>query len=993
MGSINHTRAAVSLCLLGVLLTVGCAPPISKLEPGDTEFESVQGDWYGGMGALAPTNDEQRDQGAPGEAPTEGADEAVREIEEADLAKQVGDYLYILNEYRGFRVVDVSDWSSPKLLGKAEVLGTPLEMYVVDGLAVVVSSDWPRCRLTATGEAEHVGGSHVYALSLADPDHVAVLDRFDFEGQIAETRRVGQVVYIAGYRDGWAGWGYAEPAPLGDAAVSSAQVNADTTGANDGFVASVNIADPNDVQLVDQVEFPATASYIHATTDAVFVAGYSWQTDRTKIVYVDISDPAGAIVVRSSGAVPGYILNRFSLDAYDGVLRVVTEAWPQWQPGQNWEDFSGPAVRLYTFDISNPDEVTSLAELPIVSGETVRAVRFAGPTGYVVTFEQIDPLWVIDLRDGAAPAITGHLEVPGYSTHLVPDGDRLVAMGVDAGETWRPSVALYDVADPENPSQLSVATLGDGWSSSEANYDDKAFKVLPEAKLVLVPVDTWDDSGSVNELRMLDYAEDELEELATIEHRGSAIRSGVDLEDAALWILSRQALQTLDIADRTAPESLATISLAENVLRYKVVGDYGLRLVGNGDYWYGAGGLELQVVRADQPEAGEVLASAPLEVFGGCLSLLDDERAVVSGSDGEGKTRLAVLDLTALPELKVLDERTFDFYSTGGYYYGGYGGYPAAEDAAAKSSVDMVSPWGGYGEPLVLENGALVFQSYDWSEQDYGGSVLKIVTISDAGKAALAATVELGGSSSATRINEVVGVMASGDAVYVSSVEVSFGLVPWLAPPRLKYYLREVDCSDPVRPAMGRAVNVPGILVGVDGEYLFTLDMYLGRNYETQWRFCSLKRDGSKAVLQEAIDLPEAGWVDARCRNGMALLSLEGRGYYASNGAESEDDRCGWDKGVWMSIDIRDGRDIEVVSELELSPAPSVVGLSDAYAIGQVNSWDGQLVLLRIGEDKSLTLEGVTDVKGQVQDIWLRDGAMDVACGYGGVVTVELAGQ
>ena len=91
----------------------------------------------------------------------------------------------------------------------------------------------------------------------------------------------------------------------------------------------------------------------------------------------------------------------------------------------------------------------------IAPGETIKSVRFTGDTGYVVTFEQTDPLFVIDLSNPEKPEIKGELKIPGFSTYLHPVGENLVlGVGVDGDENGQNNgmkVSLFDVSDPTNP--------------------------------------------------------------------------------------------------------------------------------------------------------------------------------------------------------------------------------------------------------------------------------------------------------------------------------------------------------------------------------------------------------------------------------------------------------------------------------------------------------------------------------------------------------------
>ena len=85
-------------------------------------------------------------------------------------------------------------------------------------------------------------------------------------------------------------------------------------------------------------------------------------------------------------------------------------------------------------------------------------MRFVGDTGYVVTFRQVDPLYVLDLADPTAPRVTGELKIPGYSAYLHPVGPGLLlGVGRDAtpdGATGGVQVSLFDVSDPADPVRL-----------------------------------------------------------------------------------------------------------------------------------------------------------------------------------------------------------------------------------------------------------------------------------------------------------------------------------------------------------------------------------------------------------------------------------------------------------------------------------------------------------------------------------------------------------
>ncbi len=118
----------------------------------------------------------------------------------------------------------------------------------------------------------------------------------------------------------------------------------------------------------------------------------------------------------ASGDVDGFLLNQFSMDEFDGRLRVASTSAPWWRSG-------GDSQSRVT--VLQPT-ANSLVVEGMVEGlgvtETIQAVRFMGPLGYVVTFRQTDPLYVIDLSDPAAPVAAGELKIPGFSAYLHPVG-------------------------------------------------------------------------------------------------------------------------------------------------------------------------------------------------------------------------------------------------------------------------------------------------------------------------------------------------------------------------------------------------------------------------------------------------------------------------------------------------------------------------------------------------------------------------------------------
>ena len=249
------------------------------------------------------------------------------------------------------------------------------------------------------------------------------------------------------------------------------------------------IVSPPGIVVPQRFTSPATA--VNAATKAKKVAvAPQPQQPQTAIHMFDLTPPDGA-TYRASGIVPGTLLNQFSMSEWDGNLRVATTT-------QRVDFGTQQASGIHVLRRSG----RSLNEIGLIDGlgrtERIYAVRFVGDLGYVVTFRQTDPLYVIDLRKPTAPELVGELKIPGYSSYLQPIGPgRLLGIGQDATEAGRvqgTQLSLFDVSNPRNPVRLTSYRIG---GSSQAEYDHHAFLWWPATHDVIVPFNTYDPSRNL----------------------------------------------------------------------------------------------------------------------------------------------------------------------------------------------------------------------------------------------------------------------------------------------------------------------------------------------------------------------------------------------------------------------------------------------------------------------------------------------------------------
>ncbi|MBU4124059.1 MAG: beta-propeller domain-containing protein [Nanoarchaeota archaeon] len=210
------------------------------------------------------------------------------------------------------------------------------------------------------------------------------------------------------------------------------------------------------------------------------------QKERYKTIIQKIAVSNGNIEYKTSGEVPGMPLNQFSMDENEGYFRIATTI------PRSWNSVGSESMNnLYI--LGNTLTITGKLE-DLAPGERIYSARFVGNRCYLVTFKQVDPLFVID-TDPFNPRVLGELKIPGYSDYLHPyDENHIIGIGKEATDqgtfAWYQGVklALFDVTDVANPVEVSTYAIGDRGTSSDALYDHKAFLFDKEKNLLVIPI-------------------------------------------------------------------------------------------------------------------------------------------------------------------------------------------------------------------------------------------------------------------------------------------------------------------------------------------------------------------------------------------------------------------------------------------------------------------------------------------------------------------------
>jgi uncharacterized secreted protein with C-terminal beta-propeller domain len=235
-------------------------------------------------------------------------------------------------------------------------------------------------------------------------------------------------------------------------------------------------------------------SYADSIPGDIFTGGtissssYSFQNGDASTV-LRVAYVNGSIGAQAAGQVPGTVLNQFSMDEYNGDFIVATSRFASVANGTMTRSDD-----VYVLN-QNMSQVSALQN--IAPGENIYAVRFVGDMGYVVTFEQIDPLFAISFQNPANPVILSALKVSGYSDYLQPlPGGYLLGIGKDTLQSSDGNYAwylglklsLFRVLPNGSSSQVAKMVIGDRGTDSPVLTDHLAFTFDPSTNITVIPV-------------------------------------------------------------------------------------------------------------------------------------------------------------------------------------------------------------------------------------------------------------------------------------------------------------------------------------------------------------------------------------------------------------------------------------------------------------------------------------------------------------------------
>lgn len=716
-------------------------------------------------------------------------------VEAGDIVEVVGTDVFILNQWKGLLIVSLADPTKPSLTARVPIggAGVPLEMFVVPGyvLALVRGvNDYLPCDSCYVGVAS-LTDSQLVVIDVGTPAAAAVVARVGIPGQVRDARLAGDVLYAVSNN--------------GKLVVTSTDVS--------------NPAVPRDVDRID-VGVDGSQTLLHMRDGALYAVSTDGQTGPigecggpgqadgcTFISAVDVSAPDGRLRLGATYAMTGHMIDRDSIDLYQGILRVMV---------RESSLVAAHPAKLRTFQAGSAAQLEPLASLLLGNSvaQSLTAVRFDGARAFAVTSDQGAPLYTIDLSNPQAPQVVGQVSEPGSLDHLEIDGDRLVALGADSAGVGTGAsqlqLSLYDVSDLTAPRLLARTPFGGGQMQMLTGNPDglgSVFQIVDPRGLVLIPYDNvfvsadWSYQRTEPHVQLVSLSGQTLALGGSISHPGDVLRA-VPFGATQLITLSQQALQVVDVSNALAPQSIGEIELSRNVAAAAIAVD-GTNVVAL-EVDPSSGAATLSEVPADTLDVSAPgLATLPVSTLQADLFLNGSLATLVSRRATSPSSMVEVFDVSAASAIARRGSVLFDAATT---FDPKAATSPFAPPLAATRMVAMAGP------SLV----AMVDQEVPYDAFTGPGSLV-LVDASNPDRPVVAGRLPFAGvrnigiltaaAGSLSVVTEESAPGATSDQYFDSA-----------------FFLHTVDLSDAGAPRLIKKVSLPGSPLATTDALVFLLD-------------------------------------------------------------------------------------------------------------------------------------------------------------------------
>ncbi|SOC43366.1 beta-propeller domain-containing protein [Ureibacillus acetophenoni] len=468
----------------------------------------------------------------------------VEGIEEGDIVVTDGEFIYSTFD-SNIIITDTRDPKNMKQVSKIPLdqYSYPMQMMIHENMLIVIKDQYVE---TKHPDKQHYMGG--YSLTTAaiynieDPTNPSLIREVGQDGYMSAVRKYNDVLYIVSNKTPNYWILYDTPADevelrpyVYDSAeeekIAPMEIDQLTIlpGATEPSYTIISAIDLNNFQneKIETKGFLGGSQNLYMSYNAIYLTAnnYEMPTTLELDVEVDTSDAVSTSIARdmiiapmstntdiykfsidgttinfsASASVEGTVLNQFSMDEYNGHFRIaVTE-------GHSWGAEPTSKNHLYIFNdkLVKVGEVTDLAK-----GERIYSARFMGDKAYIVTFKEVDPLFVIDLANPSAPKVLGELKIPGFSNYLHPlDENHLIGIGYDTKTmvdsyskqpftvTGGMKISLFDITDFSNPKEQDNVIIGGRGTYSDVQYNHKALFRNTDYSYFGFPITLYKEKG------------------------------------------------------------------------------------------------------------------------------------------------------------------------------------------------------------------------------------------------------------------------------------------------------------------------------------------------------------------------------------------------------------------------------------------------------------------------------------------------------------------
>lgn len=447
----------------------------------------------------------------------------VEGVDEADIVKTDGNYIYYVSNSMVYIIkADNLKIVSTIEIDKEKERFYPYEIFINDDKLIILG-DYTEYEENTTKERENIVADYVRINSksmakaivydISDVAKPMQTREVGIDGHYIESRMIDDNVYFISTKGMYYYDGIKEDEilPLArDTATDEVERKIACTdiayfeGSETYSYMLVSGFNINDNKEASVETFFGANDTVYSSQDNLYIAQTKYNYDgdyintKSKSTIYKFNLKNSEVKLQCKGEIKGNLNNQFSMDEYEGNLRIATT--------DGYDENASNQLYILDKDMKEIGKIENMAK-----GERIYSVRFIGKIGYIVTFEQIDPLFVIDLSNPTNPVVKGQLKIPGYSSYLHPyDETHIIGIGYNTKSNGYGGVkntnmkmSMFDVSDLENPTEMFNISIGGDYAYSQVGYNHKCVFYNKDRNLIGFPLSTNDGRNYKDEFAII----------------------------------------------------------------------------------------------------------------------------------------------------------------------------------------------------------------------------------------------------------------------------------------------------------------------------------------------------------------------------------------------------------------------------------------------------------------------------------------------------------